>query len=312
MGANTPDRRNIAQNPVDAAVRALAARQSGNVARQQLLTLGLGTHAINARLRNGSFVGRYHGVYCVAPARHDPQALIAAAVLAGGPHAVASHASAGYLWGFLSRYDPPPEITLTQGDRRPRHILTHRCPSLAPRDITRQRGVPTASPARTALDLAPRLTSTRRSRLVNDGRLNGYLRLTALHDVLQRNPYHPGTKLLTPFVENPRNPTRSPFEDEFLAFIAKYDLPTPHINVHVNGREVDAYFPEAKLIVELDGWDTHQDHDAFEDDRERDAHHLDHGHSTIRITKQRLRAQPDHEAARLLRIINGAAAESAG
>ena len=224
------------------------------------------------------------------------------------PAAVASHASAAHLWGFLTRYEPPPEITLTQGDRRPRHILTHRCPSLEPRDITHQRGIPTTSPARTALDLAPRLTATQRSRLVNDGRLNGYLRLTALTEVLQRNPRHPGTKLLTPFAETPRNPTRSPFEDDFLAFIHKYDLPIPQINVKVNGREVDAFFPEANLIVELDGWDTHQHRDAFEDDRERDADHLDHGFTTIRITKQRLMTKPDYEAARLLRIINRQAA----
>ena len=56
----------------------------------------------------------------------------------------------------------------------------------------------------------------------------------------------------------------------------KYGLPTPEINVTVDGREVDAYFPGHHLIVELDGWDYHKDHDAFEDDRERDAENLKH------------------------------------
>jgi hypothetical protein len=304
MGANTPERRNIAQNPVDAAVRALAARQSGNVARQQLLTLGLGTHAINARLGNGSFASRYHGVYALAPARQDPQALIAAAALAGGPQAVASHASAAFLWGFEPRYQPPPEIILTKGDRRPRHIRTHRCPSLQPRDITRQRGVPTTTPARTTLDLTPRLTKKALTRLVNDARRDGYLRLSALAEILQRNAYHPGTKLLTPFVENAHNPTSSPFEDDFLAFIDKYGLPKPEINFPFNGRKLDAFFPEHGLIVELDGWDYHNNRDAFENDRERDADHLDHGLITIRITKARLERAPDDEAARLLRILS--------
>ena len=101
-------------------------------------------------MRTGALVRRYPGVYALAPARQDPQALIAAAVLAGGPHAVASHASAAWLWGFLPHYEPPPEISLPTGDRRPRHILTHRCPSLQPRDITHQRGVPTTTRARTA------------------------------------------------------------------------------------------------------------------------------------------------------------------
>jgi hypothetical protein len=305
MGANTPERRKIAQQTVEAEVRALAARQSGNVARRQLVALGLGGDAIEARRRNGSFVTRYAGVYALAPARLDPQARIAAAVLAGGPAAVASHASAGWLWDFVPQYTPPPEIMLTDGDRRPRHILTHRCPSLPPRDITRQRGVPTTTPARTALDLAPRLTKKQRSRLVNNQVRDGYLTLTALQDVLERNPYHPGTKLLTPTRDLPgTNPTNSGFEDDFLAFCAKYGLPTPLVNFPFNGRKLDAFFPEHNLIVELDGWDFHKDRDAFEADRERDVDHLVHGLVTVRITKERFEASPDHEAERLLRILS--------
>ena len=80
-------------------------------------------------------------------------------------------------------------------------------------------------------------------------------------------------------------------------------MPTPLINVQVNGREVDAYFPEHNLIVELDGWDYHKDHEAFESDRERDAENLRHGLKTLRITKQRMRAAPDREAERLQEIL---------
>jgi hypothetical protein len=305
MGANGSQRTKIAQDPVETAIRELAGRQSGNFSRRQLLAQGLGAEAIKARLRNGSFVTRYHGVYCQAPARQDPQALIAAAVLAGGPHAVASHASAAYLWGFLPRYEPPPEISLPTGDRRPRHILTHRCPSLQPRDVTRQHGIPTTSRARTVLDIAPRLSAKQLTRLVNDALRSRHLRREALQDVLERNPLHPGTGLLKPFAEDPRNPTRSDFEDDFLAFVAKYDLPTPQINVEVNGREVDAFFPEHNLIVECDGWEFHRHRAAFEDDRERDAENLRHGLRTLRITKDRMDAASDREAQRLLEILEG-------
>ena len=267
--------------------------------------VGLSEGAIDARLRSGALARRYPGVYALAPARQDPQALIAAAVLAGGPHAVASHASAGWLWGFLPHYEPPPEISLPTGDRRPRHILAHRCPSLQPRDVTHQHGVPTTTRARTLLDIAPRLTGKQLTRLVNDQRRDGRVRLAALDDVITRNPYHPGTKLLTPFAtSNPGNPTRSPFEDDFLAFVAKYGLPTPQINVHVNGREVDAFFPEANLIVECDGWEFHRDHDAFRDDRERDTENLKHGLTTMRLTKDRLELTPGYEAERLMEIFS--------
>jgi hypothetical protein len=293
---------------LNAAIRERARRQFGNVARAQLVELGLSKGGIEWRLRTGSLVVRYTGVYCLAPARQDPQALIAAAVLAGGPNAVASHATAGYLWGFVARWQPPPEISLTTGDRRPRHILTHRCPSLQPRDITHQRGITVTSPARTALDIAPSLSRRQLTRLVNDARLGRYLRLPALADVLERNPYHRGTKLLKPFVENPGNPTRSTMEDEFLAFLAKYNLPTPQINVYVHGHEVDAFFPEHNLIVELDGWETHQTRTAFEEDRDRDANNLAHGLSTVRITRDRVTHSPDNEAARLRRILSREAA----
>jgi very-short-patch-repair endonuclease len=303
VGENTPDRRKITQDPVDVAVRQLAGRQSGNVARRQLLSLGLGQHAINARLRNGSFVARYHGVYALAPARQDAQALIAAAVLAGGPTAVASHASAAWLWGFLKRWERPPEISLPTGDRRPRHILTHRCPSLQPRDMTRQRGVPTTTPARTALDLAPRLTRKQLTRLVNNARLEGYLKLAALEDVLARNPLRPGTKLLRPFVDHPTNPTRSGFEDAFPVFAAKSGLPRFEQNAWVNGREVDVLFREQRVIVELDSRDYHMDEEAFEDDRERDVENLKHGFITVRVTEERFENTPDAEAGRLLEIL---------
>jgi hypothetical protein len=303
VGANGRDAAKIAQNPLEVAVRELAGQQLGNVARRQLLSLGLGAGAIKARLSNGSFVVRYPAVYCLAPARTDPPALAAAAVLACGPEAVVSHASAAYLWGFVSRWQPTLEVTLISGDRRPRRIRVHRCKSLTPRDITRQRGIPVTSRARTILDIAPRLTQKALTRLVNDARRAGHLHPATFQDILDRNPYHPATKLLRPFAEDLANPTRSTFEDEFLAFAAEYGLPTPQVNVRLHGHEVDALFPEQHLIVECDGWEFHRDRTAFEDDRERDAENLKHGYATVRVTKDRLRGAPNREAERLKEIL---------
>lgn len=305
MGDISRETGEIAQKSREAAIRALAGRQSGNISRRQLLAVGLSNAAIGGRVANGALAPRHIGVYALAPARQDPQALIHAAVLAGGPDAVASHASAGWLWGLVPRYEPPPEISLPTGDRRPRHILTHRCPSLSPRDITRQRGVPTTSPARTILDLAPRLSDKARTRLVNDALLRHHLRPAALQEVLDRNRYHPATRLLRPFADSSTNPTRSSFEDDFLAFIATCNLPTPLINVSVNGREVDAYFPDHHVIVECDGWKFHKGREAFEDDRDRDTENLKHGLITVRITQKRLSTTPDYEAARLKEILRG-------
>ena len=84
----------ISQGPREAAIRELARRQTGHVTRPQLLGLGLSSAAIGARVATGALITRHPGVYALPPARHDPQGLIHAAVLAGGPHAVASHTSA--------------------------------------------------------------------------------------------------------------------------------------------------------------------------------------------------------------------------
>ena len=275
------------------------------------MDVGLSEGAINARVRTGALIRRYPGVYALAPSRQDAQARISAAVLAGGPHAAASYATAAFLWGFVTHYEPPPEISLTQGDRRPRHILTHRCPSLQPRDVTRQHGIPTTTRARTILDLAPRLSHKQLTRIINDARREGHIRPDALNDIITRNPLHPGTKLLTPFAESTVNPTNSSFEDDFLTFTAKYGLPTPLVNTMVNGYEVDAYFPEHNLIVECDGYAFHKDRAAFESDRERDAHHLAHGTPTVRLTRERLTQTPDREAVRFHTILSHQAAKRA-
>jgi hypothetical protein len=175
---------------------------------------------------------------------------------------------------------------------------------LKPRDLTRQHGVPTTSPARTILDVAPRLTRKTLTRMVDDARLDGHLKLGALQDVLTRNPLRPGTKLLRRFVEHPTNPTRSSLEDAFPAFAEKYGLPAFELNAWVGGREVEVLFAKQRVIVEIDGKDYHLDEDAFEDDRERDAENLKHGLVTVRITRERFQQAPDYEASRLQEILH--------
>ena len=64
------------------------------------------------------------------------------------------------------------------------------------------------------------------------------------------------------------------------------------------------FYPEATLIVELDGLEFHDDQDAFRDDRERDTENLKQGLATMRLTKDRLELTPGYEADRLMEIYN--------
>jgi hypothetical protein len=206
-------------------------RQNGFITRQQLLALGLTASAVDGRLRSGRYVAVHTGVYSEGSPRRDPVGRATAAVLACGPGAVLSHGSAASLWGLIAG-DWAPNLEVITAVRRTRPGITvHRCPSLERRDITHHWGIPVTTPARTVLDVASRLTARQLTRLVNDARLSRHLKIEALEDVLRRNPRHRGTRLLRPFAEDPANPTRSGFEDDFRAFCAAYDLPTPLINV---------------------------------------------------------------------------------
>jgi very-short-patch-repair endonuclease len=55
--------------------------------------------------------------------------------------------------------------------------------------------------------------------------------------------------------------------------------------------------------VELDSWEYHNDHAAFDTDRERDATALYTGRETYRLTDERLERQPATEAERILAIL---------
>jgi hypothetical protein len=272
------------------------------VTTEQLLALGMGRGALAYAVRTGRLFWVFRGVYAVGRPPVKPIERAAAAVLACGPRAALSHRSAMALWGFWKHWDEPFEVTVAV-DRRARGIWLHRCSTLLTRDVMTHHGIRVTSPARTVLDMAPRLSSRALTRLVNDARRAKVLNLADLADVVDRNPGRPGSRLLRPHVDNLQNPTRSGGEDEFPRFCERYDLPIPVLNAVVHGFEVDAYFPNERLIVELDGWPYHRDRSSFESDRDRDATLLSYDIPTVRITYDRIDEHPEREAARLHTIL---------
>ncbi len=287
---------------VDVLIARIASRQQGNITRQQLFALGLGDDAIAYRLRRGRLYRVHRGVYSVGKPATTPLERAAAAVLACGPTAVLSHCSALALWGFVKAWPERPEVTATVG-RRPAGIVPHRSRTQTRRDIRWHFGIRVTSPARAVLDSAPMLTPKALTRAVNDALHTPFLRRAQLADVRDRYPSHPGAQLLRPFIDTDDGPTRSPWEDDFPAFCAHFGLPCPRINTRVCGFEVDAHFPDERLIVELDGWRSHKGRDRFESDRDRDADTLAGGQATVRITRERIKRAPVREAERLARIL---------
>ena len=290
-------------------VTALARRQQRNVTRAQLLALGLSPEAIQRRVHSGRLHREHLGVYSVGTPATTPLELAAAAVLACGDGAVLSRESALALWGQAKRWPETPRVITRSRIRRP-GIQTHET-ALARKDIRTHHGIRATSLARTLLDCAPSMTDKSLNRTVNDALRSPYMTKTQLADVCERNPRHPGTKLLKPFVQSRTGPTRSEFEDAFLRLCEHYGLPRPAVNTIVCGYDVDVLFARERLIVELDGYDFHNDRQSFETDRLRDADTAEAGYLTVRITWDRLRRQPRREADRLRRILASRAPEPA-
>ena len=279
----------------------LAGRQRGYVKREQLLASGFGPGAIKYRVARGTLIPVYTGVYAVG---HVPTSALDrafAATLACSPHAALSHGTAASLWGIDRRWRTPFEITVPAARRRP-GIRIHRA-KLHHRDIRLHDGIRVTSPARTILDISPRLTDKALTRAVNDLRIAGYLRPIDLNDLLRRHPTHQGAPRLRALADPRQGPTRSELEDAFQDLSVRFGLPPALINTTVAGYEVDALFPEEKVIVELDGYDFHRTKESFERDRERDATTLHYGFVTVRLTWERVTTTPEKEADRLLEIL---------
>jgi very-short-patch-repair endonuclease len=98
--------------------------------------------------------------------------------------------------------------------------------------------------------------------------------------------------------------TQSEFERRFLELIRDQRLPEPQVNVIVTGEVVDCYWPEQNLIVELDGWDTHNTKAQFTADRRRDTKHQIAGYRVVRLTYDRVKYQPHVTTRDLDRLLN--------
>ena len=246
------------------------------VSRAQLRGAGLGRGAIEGRLRSGALRPVHHGVYAVGGAVLPREGRWLAAVLASGQGAVLCHLSAAVHWNLLQYDAPRPEVTAPASRRRVAGIRLHRSRFLDARDTTSHEGIPTTTVHRTLLDLAADAPEHHLERaLAQAERLQLYDH-TAIHDAIARANGHRGTKRLAQAIAADPQWTRSELERRMRKLAHNHGLPRPISNHTLDapdhpGLEADFYFPGYDLVVETDGWDTHQTRQAFEDDRAKDA-----------------------------------------
>jgi len=292
---------------VDQLIAEQAAAQGGHITRAQLAALGLHRGAIDARLARGALIAVFHGVYAVGHLPTNPVDRAHGALLVSGTGSALAGDSALAFWLGQTGDWPKPLELVSATDRRPSGVIVHRRRALLSRDIRTVDGLRVTSPARTALDMAPRITAKRLERIVNELRHERRLTVEQLIDVSDRNPRHPGTEPIRTLTgASQQEHSRSGLEDAFLRLVRRHRLPIPQINVHLAGHRVDAYFPDHGLVVELDGGVEHGSNwrPAFEADRTQMVDVLlETGLPTIRFTREQVMRHEQQTAAKLAGIL---------
>jgi hypothetical protein len=285
-------------------VARLAGEQRGVVTSRQLGALGYSRDAISVEVTTGRLHRVHRGVYAVGHTALSRHGHCLAAVLAGGDHAVLSHRSAAWLWGLTGRWVLPVEITTTSLRAHRPAIRVHNAKGLAPEDQQSTEGIPVTSVARTLLDFAatdPTYLGTALDRCER----RGILDLIEIDSLTARSGGFRGVARLREALEIHRTPafTRSGLERRFLALVEQAGLPSPKINLFVEGYELDAYWQDARFAVELDTYDYHGGHTAFEHDRIRQEDLKLAGIEMTRITGVRLEREPIAVIRRLRRLL---------
>ena len=270
------------------AIAERAARQHGVVARWQLIGMGFSRCAVDRMVAGGYLHPIHRGAYAVGHTKLTARGRSMAAVLACGPEAMASHLTAAWLHGVLRDNRPTTDVSVPsrRGGGTHERVILHRPRTLLPEDRTLVDGIPCTSPARTLLDIA----ATRRHLLRRAFEEAERLRILDLREIerlLERTAGHRGHRRLASLAAEQSGPpprTRSQLEEAFLDLIRAERLPLPQMNVQLGDFEVDALWPDRKLVVEIDHYATHGHRSAFERDRERDAELQIAGLTAIRVT----------------------------
>jgi predicted transcriptional regulator of viral defense system len=283
---------------VERRISALAQRQHGVVTRGQLTDIGLGVGAIDHRLRNGRLITLHRGVYALGHRALRPEGHLLAAVLACGPGAVLSHASAAAWWGLRSSSAAIVDVTVptAAGRRRRRSTLrVHRRAALPAAEVTVREGIPITTPARTLFDLASVAGRRPLERAMDEAEVRGLFDRRSFEAVAAAHPTAPGAAAFKAVLAEHTagsTVTRSDLEELFIGFCDTYELDRPVVNGTFAEFEVDFLWPAHRLGVEVDGWRFHRTRSAFERDRMRDAVLTAHGVRVLRFTDRQVKLRP--------------------
>jgi predicted transcriptional regulator of viral defense system len=241
----------------------LLEKQWNRVSLAQMEALGYTRREVSERVLAARLRGVHQGVFAGRPFLDDQRGRWMAATLTA-PESYLSHASSAALHGFWDRRRPREAVTRpgNGGPRRLDGLFVYRSMTLAGNTTTVD-GIPTTTPERAIIEMAPYLDVPGLARAVREA-----LRIecTTSADVLRAVDSHAGRRgtrrvlrTLARFAGLPVSKARSGAEIRALIVLREAGRSLPRLNEKVAGEEADLSWVAERLIIEVDGGPFHQD-----------------------------------------------------
>ena len=289
-GAPKPDNSRVSP------VARLAATQFGVVSLGQLQALGLTRGDVRGWIKHSQLHPIHRDVFAVGHTRIVSHAHLIAALLTCGPASFLSHRTAAAVWGLREVTVGRIEVTIVgTGAKRRQGLVIHRTEKDPDqRDLATRNGLRVSSVPRVLIELARHERAAELDRLITEAVRKRILDLAAVEVALIRHARRPGVANLKRAINDyrPRRDRKSQLERDFDRLIAGTDIPPPQRNVIIGGWEIDCYWSEARLAVELDGRPYHIAVRDIERDKLKDAKLLRLQINTMRITDMRFTLDP--------------------
>jgi very-short-patch-repair endonuclease len=291
------------------AVRAIAGKHEGIVARAQLLAAGVSNSAVARALRSGRLHRVHPGVYsAVAPELLTEDGRITAALLAAGDGALLSHGTAAWRWRIIPAPPSVMQLAVPQPRTAPAGVTVHESGRLRPDDLTHNGRFPTTSVPRTLLDLATRYDRRALLRALAEAEFHHDLRPADVERTLRRG--HPGSANLRAALQEHapgHGEMKSRLERRFRALLVRRGIELPLRNQELGPWTVDCLWRDRRVVVELDGRQHERPHQADCDD-DRDLWLRRNGYVARRYGTRQVGGRPDDVIADLLSAFEEAVA----
>jgi very-short-patch-repair endonuclease len=256
--------------------------QDGVVTLAQAQRAGLSRHAVNRRVRTGHWRRCSPGVYFVDDRPFTDAARVRAAVWGYGSVAVASGMAAAW-WHGLTRFAPEVvEVTVPRTSHHPRREgVRKRRRDLARVDVVERKRLRVTELALTVVEAAAR---QRDGAKLMDSALQRHVELRELWQAHMRNKGRHGAPAARRLLTAASDGARSEAERLLVRLLYAHKITGWQTNYPMGGYKVDVAFPNQKVVIEVDGWAFHSDHEDFVKDRRRQNTIVQLGWKVLRFT----------------------------